>query len=223
MGKAYANRKKEEIRPENDFYPTPKGLTYELIKTGILNGCKTILEPCCGQYAISNVLLEKGFEVTNRDLIYGNDFLKDDYSSESYDALVTNPPFKIWDDIVKKAKSINVSKIILIGRLNYFGSHSRNISNLWDELSDIYVFDRQVAYNTEFREDGKMECGCLVTGWFVWTKEYRDSPRVHMIDVQKWIISKKEKNTLKNIPYERKCSSETDKVKGDNGFKFGMK
>lgn len=191
MGKAYANRKKEELRPENDFYPTPKGLTYELLNTGVLDNCKTILEPCCGQYAISDILSEKGFEVTSRDIIYGNDFLEDDYSEEKYDALVTNPPFKLWDDIVRKAKSIDVQKIVLIGRLNYFGSHSRNTSDLWAGLSDVYVFDRQVAYNTDFREDGKMECGCLVTGWFIWTKGYKGCPKIHILDVQKWIISKK--------------------------------
>ena len=28
MGKAYANRKKEEDRPDNDFYQTPKCMIY---------------------------------------------------------------------------------------------------------------------------------------------------------------------------------------------------
>ena len=28
MGKAYANRKKEEDRPDNDFYQTPKCMTW---------------------------------------------------------------------------------------------------------------------------------------------------------------------------------------------------
>lgn len=167
MGKAYANKKKLENKPKNDFYPTPKGLVYELLDTKELNGYKNILEPACGKYAISNVLKEKGYNVTSRDLQYGQDFLKDSYENESYDAIVTNPPFNLWNEFVEKAKSINCKKIIFIGRTNYFGSHSRNIKGVWNELSDVYVFDRQIAYDGLFREDGKAKAGCLITGWFV--------------------------------------------------------
>lgn len=186
MGKAYANRKKEADRPENDFYPTPGGLTLELINTGELSGYKNILEPCCGQFAISKVLEANGFNVTSRDLIYGNDFLKDDYSNEHYDAIVTNPPFDIYDEIIKKAKTIDCQKIICIGRTNYFGSHSRNISGMWDGLSDVYIFDRQVEYRTPQLEIPDFCVGALVTGWFVWTKGYTGDPKIHILDVQKY-------------------------------------
>lgn len=186
MGKAYANRKKESDRPENDFYPTPGGLTLELINTGELSGYKNILEPCCGQFAISRVLEANGFSVTSRDLIYGNDFLKDDYSNEHYDAIVTNPPFDIYDEIIKKAKTIDCQKIICIGRTNYFGSHSRNISGMWDGLSDVYIFDRQVEYRTPQLEIPDFCVGALVTGWFVWTKGYTGAPKIHILDVQKY-------------------------------------
>lgn len=186
MGKAYANRKKEADRPENDFYPTPGGLTLELINTGELNGYKNILEPCCGQYAISKILEANGFNVTSRDLIYGNDFLKDDYSNEYYDAIVTNPPFDSYNQIIEKAKSINCKKVIAIGRTNYFASHSRNVGGFWKELSDVYIFDRQVEYRTPQLDIPDFCVGSLCTGWFVWTKGYTGDPRVHILDVQKY-------------------------------------
>ncbi len=186
MRKAYANRKKEADRPENDFYPTPGGLTLELINTGELSGYKSILEPCCGQFAISKVLEANGFNVTSRDLIYGNDFLKDDYSNEHYDAIVTNPPFDIYNQIIEKAKSINCKKVIAIGRTNYFASHSRNVGGFWKELSDVYIFDRQVEYRTPQLDIPDFCVGALCTGWFVWTKGYTGDPRVHILDVQKY-------------------------------------
>ena len=186
MGKAYANRKKEADRPENVFYPTPGGLTLELINTGELNGYKNILEPCCGQYAISKILEANGFNVTSRDLIYGNDFLKDDYSNEYYDAIVTNPPFDSYNQIIEKAKSINCKKVIAIGRTNYFASHSRNVEGFWKELSDVYIFDRQVEYRTPQLDIPDFCVGSLCTGWFVWTKGYTGDPRVHILDVQKY-------------------------------------
>ena len=202
MGKAYANRKKESDRPENDFYPTPGGLTLELINTGELSGYKNILEPCCGQYAISKILEANGFNVTSRDLIYGNDFLKDDYSNEHYDAIVTNPPFDIYDEIIKKAKTVDCQKIICIGRTNYFGSHSRNINGMWDELSDVYIFDRQVEYRTPQLEIPDFCVGALVTGWFIWTKGYSECPRIHIIDVQKYATLGSLEHYLRHTPNE---------------------
>ena len=64
-GKAYANRKKAEDRNKNDFYETPYCLTWELQKLNIVKPNTTILDPCCGDYAISkwfrktNVVTEK--------------------------------------------------------------------------------------------------------------------------------------------------------------------
>ena len=52
-GKAYVNRKPKEERNENDFYETPYCLTWELQKLNIVKPNTTILDPCCGNYAIS--------------------------------------------------------------------------------------------------------------------------------------------------------------------------
>jgi hypothetical protein len=192
MGSIIRSRKPADKRPANDFYPTPTGLVYELVKTGILDGCETILEPACGTYAISNVLEKAGCIVTSRDLIYGQDFLKDDYTGQHYDAIVTNPPFDLWDEFVKKSKQVDCKKIVMIGRANCFGSHKRVKEGIWDGLSAVFFFDRQIAYDKPAREDGKAPPGMLVTGWFVWTKGCKDGPKIHIIDIDKWITRKGE-------------------------------
>lgn len=190
MSSLIANRKKKELRPKFDFYPTPKCLVRKLIETKELDRFTNILEPACGDYAISSVLEEYGFNVTSRDLVYGNNFLKDDYSNEKYDAIVTNPPFSLFDDFVKKCKQVDCKKIIMIGRLNCFGAHKRNIEGIWNELSDVYVFDRQIAYDQPARPDEKAPAGMLVSGWFVWTKGFKDCARIHVIDIQDCIATK---------------------------------
>lgn len=190
MAHTQESKKKKEYRPENDLYPTPKCLVRKLVETGELHDLTSILEPACGNNAIVDILKEYGFNVTGRDITTGNDFLKDDYSNSEFDAIVTNPPFCLYDDFVKKAKTINCKKIIMIGRLNLLGAHKRNINGFWNELSDIYVFDRQIAYDQPAREDEKASTGMLVSGWFIWTKGYKKYPRLHIIDIQDCIAKK---------------------------------
>lgn len=86
-GKAYANRKPENERPLNDFYPTPSCMVKELLDSGLFNeflNCR-ILDPCCGKYALGNVLREYGLtNIIERDLMYGQNFLYDCYNSLNY-------------------------------------------------------------------------------------------------------------------------------------------
>lgn len=73
---------------------------------------KTFYEPCYGKGAISNILIEEGFDVINRDLYYldtngqfvenntsaeiGYDFFDETnaLSLDDYDVLFTNPPYQ---------------------------------------------------------------------------------------------------------------------------------
>ena len=187
-GKAYANRKKEDERPLNDFYQTPKCMTIELLKNGPhFFKSSTYLDPCCGQHAIGNILRENGFSnLIEKDLIYGNDFLKDDYSDKQIDRIIMNPPFKLFDKFVEKAKD-TADIVYSIGKLNFFGAHNRNINGLWNNLEYVLIFDRQIAYDRPFREDGKVECGMLVSGWFIWNKNYDGLPQIKVLDMQKYI------------------------------------
>lgn len=201
-GKNYANRKPESERPLNDFYPTPACMVEELLKSevSIFNSMienKIILDPCCGKYAIGNVLRKRGFSNYNRiietDLIYGNDFLKEyEKYKGKIDLVIMNPPFKLFDDFVKKSKEI-ADKVCCIGKLNFFGAHNRNIEGLWEHLEYILVFDRQIAFDKPETPDGKVECGMMITGWFIWDKNYNGLPQIKVLDMQKYIKRSKSK------------------------------
>ena len=187
-GKAYANRKSKLLRPKNDLYETPECLVEELINTGILDDCTTILDPCCGNYAITNVLLSHNKQVDSMDIMYGNDFLKEE-NHKYYDAIVMNPPFTLWDNFLQKAKQINCKKIIMIGKTDYFSCHGRNIKGLWNGLKYIYIFDRKVSYDNP-RSDNKINVGCLTTGWFIWENNYNGLPKINIIDIDKYVYRK---------------------------------
>jgi hypothetical protein len=187
MGKAYANKKTLNKRPQADFYETPKCMTEELIKTGVLDGVKTIWDPCCGKFAITDVLEKHGFTCFKNDIMYGDDYFANDY--QKHECIVMNPPFMLFDKFVEKAKK-EADLVCVIGKANYFGSHSRNINGLWQHLREVYFFDRQIAYDKPLRADGKVECGMMITGWFIWDMSYNGKPTINVIDMNEYILRK---------------------------------
>ena len=93
------------------------------------------------------------------------------------------------NEIVEKAKKV-ADKVCVIGRTNYFGSHQRNTSGIWKNLIYIYIFDRQVSYEKKYTDD-LVNCGCLVTAWFIYDKNYDGLPMIKIIDVDKYVRRKK--------------------------------
>jgi hypothetical protein len=193
MGKAYANKKQLLEKPESDFYETPISLVWELLKLPVMEKINTIVEPACGKLAISNELIKHGLNVSSTDINSGCDFLSDSrYNKSAYpisDAIITNPPFSMFDKFVIKAKELS-PKVIMIAKTNFFGAYQRNIKGVWKDLSHVYIFNRQVDYRTPYREDGNFNVGNLITGWFVWEKgwseEHGENWMTSIIDVQKY-------------------------------------
>ena len=187
MGKAYANKKNLDNRNKNDYYPTPKCLVVELEKLNLIKKTDKVLECACGEAKnISRYFNSLGYDFEEKDLIFGNDFLMDDYSNKHYDAIVTNPPFSLWDAFVEKAKNI-ANDVIMIGRTNYFGAYNRYRNGLWNHLKTVYIFDRQIAYDRFDENEMKFKCGCLVTAWFHWNIEYNGKPNIEILDIQKYL------------------------------------
>ena len=217
-GKNYANRKPESERPEGDFYPTPSCMVKALLETklfstdhNVANCNMTIFDPCCGKYAIGNVLRNAGYKnIIERDLMYGQNFLYDCYNSvnlfpkyhfidykkckdyeikvyhENIDVIIMNPPFKEFNGFVEKAKDV-VDRVYCIGKMNFFGAHDRNVNGLWEHLEWVLPFDRQIAFDKPETEDGKVECGMMISGWFIWNRYYNGCPKIKVLDMQKYI------------------------------------
>jgi len=214
-GKNYANRKPESERPEGDFYPTPSCMVKELLKNkfvGFELSDVKILDPCCGKYAIGNILRSAGYNsIIERDLMYGDNFLYDIYNgartfpdynfidkrkqgdyepkihiNDDIDIIVMNPPFKEFNGFVEKAKDI-ADRVYCIGKMNFFGAHDRNVNKLWEHLEWVLPFDRQIAFDKPETPDGKVECGMIVSCWMIWNKKYDGFPKVKVLDMQKYI------------------------------------
>ena len=195
IGKSYANRKKKAERPEGDGYHTPKSLIW-VAQSFIKKEFKhpVILEPCCGHGSISQELLYSDYDVTLNDLYTASfwskdfcasfDYLEQDYF-DHYDYIITNPPFSLWNEFVEKAK-MHCRKFMYLGKLNFFGTHSRNVDGLWNHLKWVLPFDRYVDYQTPYRDDGLFHVGSQSTAWFIWDMKYKDKPMIELLDVQRY-------------------------------------
>lgn len=211
-GKAYANRRSKRLLSDlraSDLYETPKSIWWEFLKTDEMKDIHTILEPACGFKATSKVFEERGFDVTSKDLMYGNDFLEDEYEDNSFDCVLSNPPFSHFDSFIEKAKKIASRKVVMIGKTNFLGAYSRYQSGLFNECSAIYVLNRQIDYQFPVQENGDVGVGCLVSCVYVWTKGYKGDPVVRFLNMQPYCKLGSYENWIKNHPeYERPDSFE---------------
>lgn len=195
-GKSYACRNKKENRlRKGDLYPTPKSLVWcaKDLFCKVIPKDATITEPCCANGALTNALWEMGFEhFIENDLFSKRNILHEDILATNLDEwaseyVVTNFPFSKWDDCVSAflAKK-HLKALVTIGRLNYLSTQSRLESPLWKHLKEVWVFSRYVDYRTPERDDGCFNVGAMATGWFYFTKEEIECPKIRFVDVSKY-------------------------------------
>ena len=84
-------------REGRDFYATPPWVTEALLHHVRFRG--PVWEPCCGDGAMSSVLMKNGYDVVSTDLVdrgfgtYGVDFLGCHSVPGGCRSIVTNPPY----------------------------------------------------------------------------------------------------------------------------------
>lgn len=153
-GEGFANAivqsyRKWERKPA-DLYPTPVDGTESLIpalkamKRPDGTPIKRIWEPACGDGRLARVLEWHGFEVIATDLreypgfgVGGLDFLNDDplekwgWDVGEIDAIVTNPPFSLAEEFIRRSLSITPNVAMLL-KQTYWNVGGRS-KGLWVE------------------------------------------------------------------------------------------
>lgn len=163
-----------EEREKNDFYATDPKAMYKLLEHETFN--QDIWEPACGEGNLSEVLKEKGYNVYSTDLIdrgYANDhfdFLKTEKKWQG--DIITNPPFKLAIEFVKKSlECVDAgNKIAMFLKLNYICGVKR-YNEIYSTFPPqrIYAFVHRVgcAKNNDFVNRGQ---SAMDYAWFVWEK-----------------------------------------------------
>jgi hypothetical protein len=111
-------------------------------------------EPCAGNGNISNALVEMGINnVISRDkftLPEKHDFLVDK-DPENFDFIITNPPFSVKEDILKKVLAYPPTvKVILLLPYPFMSSKLA-----WDCFKDKNIHIDLLSPNPKFLHDGK--------------------------------------------------------------------
>lgn len=156
-----------ENRAHLDFYPTPEWATEALFTVEKFNG--VILEPAAGNGAMSKVI-EKYNTVISKDIVYGHNFMAE---TSSYDNIVTNPPFKLALQFVRKGKQVSQNKLALFLKLSFLEGKARK--QMFEEndfpLARVHVFSKRVTFHPEGIEDKKRR-GTMAFAWFVWDRSH---------------------------------------------------
>src|ERR1700744_2706219 len=137
-----------EGRPENDFYPTPPEATHALLSVEKFHG--SILEPCCGDGAISSILAPD-HQVISTDLIYRGygdttsyDYLSIDYPFKA-DNVITNPPFTLAEQFVKLSLERTTKKVAILAKLAFLEGAKRKTMFETTPLKKVWVFSKRIT------------------------------------------------------------------------------
>lgn len=146
---------------KNDFVRTLQEITRALLQYEDFEG--SILEPCCGDGAISRVLREKYDVVSSDKYNYGYGNTRDLFDiSEQYDNVITNPPFTQQQLVKKHLLSIVKNKLVLLWYVKNIGNEIETRTS--ENLKAVYVFTKRINWD-------EVKPGWLF-GWYVWQKGY---------------------------------------------------
>lgn len=193
-GTSLAGMSTTRDRVENDFYATPQTAVEAILDEVELEG--SILEPAAGQGHISRVLREKYpySEIVSTDLVHreekfgisiagGVDFLHHNYGRQ-FDNVITNPPFKLAKEFIKRALEVSKGKVIMFAKIQLLEGQERREMFENTPLKYVYVFSKRVnpmRNGEELDEKGKPWSSTMCFAWFVWEHEYEGEPIIRWL------------------------------------------
>ncbi|WP_025069212.1 hypothetical protein [Bacteroides gallinarum] len=182
-----ASNHSDTIREEHDFYATFPEAIDRLFEVETFSD--TIWEPACGMGHLSERMIKLGKTVYSTDLInrgYGTgdvDFLK--AVENHYGDIITNPPYKIALEFIKKALEISEegTRIAMFLKLTFLEGKRRKPFFQSNPPRRIHVFSSRavVAKGGDFTTFQAKE-NAIAYAWFVWEKGYKGENVVDWIN-----------------------------------------
>ena len=182
-----------------DNFPTPPWATRAFVEGAIAKPerlkTQSCLEPACGQGYMSEALKEYFNTVTSFDIMdYGysdmvqQDFLNSTLSENSYDWVITNPPFKTAESFILESFRVAKVGVAMLVRTVFLESVGR-YEKLFSKNPPTYFaqYVERVAM-VKGRLDRKASTATGY-GWIVWDKDYRNNEGTRLV----WIPPSRKK------------------------------
>jgi len=176
-----------EEREELDYYATPPLATEWLCKLETFD--KHILEPCCGEGAISEVLKQHNYHVTSYDIVdrgYGEG-IKDFFLLKRYNlpeqlktnsfSIVTNPPYGKALEFVEHSIELlpDNGKLAMFLRIQFLEGKERRLFFEQHPPIRIWVSSSRLAC-AKSGEFEKHKTSAICFCWIVFQKGYKGKP-----------------------------------------------
>jgi hypothetical protein len=173
-------------RAENDWYVEPSWAVEALLDVERFRGYTH--DPACGCGTIPKAFRARDLEAGGSDIAdrgFGDhkvDFLSPLWLHLSHDIqnIVTNPPFKLALDFVRKALEISDHKVAVLQRLAWLESRERGAFFESSPLARVYVFSRRVSMPPG-GSDQPATGGSIPFAWYVWDKDHRGAPELRWL------------------------------------------
>jgi hypothetical protein len=177
---SFGNKRDHNAINEHDAYPTPPVAVQALLDCEGLP--KKLWEPACGEGNIVKHLRTSGYEVIASDIVdYGcpdsfvADFLDGStMPNKAYDAIVTNPPFKLADSFVRRALTL-CDKVYILQRLLFLEGVGRS-DILDNHLRKVLLFKRRLPMMHRLGYTGKKSTSQVPYAWFVFDRRIKNIP-----------------------------------------------
>jgi hypothetical protein len=166
-----------EAKDSPDDFPTPPWATRALLEHVVdkksIAG-QSCLEPACGAGHMAKVLAEYFAELAYSDAYdYGfgtlRDFVEEPYSAQSYDWVITNPPFRLAEDFLLQALRVARMGVAILARTVFLESVGRYDAIFRETPPTKFAQFVERVPMVRGRLDSKAS---TATGyaWFVWEK-----------------------------------------------------
>lgn len=189
---------RSESKDSRDDFPTPPWATRALIEHVLsnygFNADDTCLEPACGAGHMDKVLCEYLNETTASDIYsygYGSvaDFLHTPHGVNSFDWVITNPPFNLAEEFVLKSLKIAKKGVAILARTVFIESVGRYERLFNPTPPSVFAQFVERVPMVKGRLDKKAS---TATGyaWFVWLPNHTRSTEVIWIPPSRKILEK---------------------------------
>lgn len=167
-----------ELKSSLDDFPTPPWATRALLEHVVSGKASlssmTCLEPACGRGHMSVALAEYFGEVVSNDVFnYGfgrvADFLKAEHAELSFDWVITNPPFKLGEEFIKRSLKIARHGVAMLARTVFIESVGRyeRLFNQTPPSAFAQFVERVPMVKGRIDKSASTATGY---GWLIWEK-----------------------------------------------------